>query len=336
METPLKAYETVASPTPGRVSTSEAVQPPGKPPGTAAALVRGIWAAVLAILVVPALAAVPETRSVAQANPRLASLRIEIWPEFDRQAALILLTGELSPDTPLPARISLRIPAAAGRPSAVAFASAAGSQLFNLQHEVTSTGDYGTVSFTAPQRLFHVEYYDALATGSSVRTYTYVWPGDLAVDRLTVSLQEPAAASDVSVLPDLGAGTAGPDGLAHRTLDLGAYEAGKSLPVVVRYTKADSRTSAEILKLNTPASKSPAPAGSIGANPALTVLVTIAVGLTVSLGLALLWWVWRRRRAASGTRLPTAGFCSQCGSALTPGGRYCSSCGAPTRQSQGQ
>lgn len=321
MKNAVMPYDNVDRATRGRVSI---------PASTAATFVRGLWMVVLAILVLPAFAAAPPARDAAQANPRLASLRIDIWPEYDRQAVLIILKAELSPDTPLPAAVSLRIPAASGGPSAVAFASAAGSELFNMQHEVTSTGNYSTLRFTAPQRFFHVEYYDALATGSSVRTYTYVWPGDFAVDRLTVSLQEPAVASDVSVLPDLGAGTAGPDGLFYRTLDLGAYEAGKQLPIAIRYAKQDSRTSVEILKLNTPVA-SPAPAAPIERNPVWALLGAAAVGLTV--GLAALWLVLRRRKGASGVRTAIAGFCSQCGSALAPGNRYCSSCGAPVQKS---
>ncbi len=323
METAVMSYETRVTATPARRS---------KPASTAATFVCGLWTVVLAILALPAFAATPPTGNAAQVNPRLASLRIDIWPEYDRQAALIILKAELSPDTPLPAVVSLRLPAASGGPSAVAFASAAGSELFNLQHEVTSTGNYSTLRFTAPQRFIHVEYYDALATGSSMRAYTYVWPGDLAVDRLSVRLQEPAATTDVSVLPDLGPGTAGPEGLFYRTLNLGAYEAGKQLPIAIRYTKPDSRTSVEILKLNTPAVKSPEPAGSIENYPGWTVFVTIVVALTVGLGLAALWWVWRRRKAASGFRPAIAGFCSQCGSALAPGNHYCSSCGAPVQQ----
>lgn len=326
--------ETMVAAAPGQVNMTYTAQRVSKPASTTATFVCGLWMVVLAILALPAFAAAPPTGNAAQVTSRLASLRIDIWPEYDRQAALIILKAQLSPDTPLPAVVSLRIPVASGGPSAVAFASAAGSELFNLQHEVTSTGDYSTLRFTAPQRFFHVEYYDALATGSSVRTYTYVWPGDLAVDRLSVTLQEPATASDVSVLPDLGPGTASPDGLFYRTLDLGAYEAGKQLPVAIRYTKPDSRTSVEILKLNTPAVKSPEPAGSIENYPAWTVFVTIVVALTVGLGLAALWWVLRRRRAASGFQSAIAGFCSQCGSALAPGNRYCSSCGAPVQQSQ--
>ncbi len=279
---------------------------------------------VFALLAAPVLAG-------AQTNPRLATLHIQIWPEFDRRAALIILNGELAPDTPLPANVSMRLPASAGGPSAVAFANEPDSQLFNLQHKVTRSGDYSTLQFSTPQRFFHVEYYDdALATGSPQRAYTYVWPGDFAVDRMKVTLQEPAAASDVAALPELGARTAGGDGLYYRTLDVGAYEAGKQLPVAVRYTKPDTRTSAEILKMKTSAAEPPGTPASTGSYPAWVPLAATMLGISASI--PALWWVWRRRRAARGARAAIAGLCSRCGNALGPGDRYCSSCGARAKK----
>jgi len=47
-------------------------------------------------------------------------------------------------------------------------------------------------------------------------SYTYVWPGDLGVGRLTLRFREPVAASNISVQPDLSAGVAGPDRLLYR------------------------------------------------------------------------------------------------------------------------
>jgi len=48
----------------------------------------------LAFILAPAFAAAPP--AVATGNPRLANLEIEIWPEFDRPAALVFLKGEIA------------------------------------------------------------------------------------------------------------------------------------------------------------------------------------------------------------------------------------------------
>lgn len=287
-----------------------------------------------AILAVPALAAAPEQATIAAANPRLASLNVEIWPEFDRPAALIILKGELSPKTPLPAPVSLRIPGAAGRPSAVAFAKAAGSELLNLSHEASTAGDFTTVRFSAPERFFHIEYYDPLAISGPMRNYTYTWRGDLAVDRLSVRLQEPAAATDISTLPELGRGTPGANGLMYRMADLGAREAGRELVVAVRYNKADSRPSAEILKLNAPAAQSPTPSQVAGASVSRLELALIIAGAVLALvGMVLaVWWLTSQRTKAAFAAQQPAGFCPQCGKALAASDRFCSQCGKPVKK----
>src|SRR3970040_810344 len=67
---------------------------------------------VLAAMPLLALAAAQPGRNAPQEKPRFASLELEIWPEFDRmRAALVILKGELAADLALPAAVSVRIPA---------------------------------------------------------------------------------------------------------------------------------------------------------------------------------------------------------------------------------
>lgn len=187
---------------------------------------------------------------IAQDNPRLAKLQVEIWPEFDRPAALVLLRGELAANTKMPAAISLRLPASSDGPTAVAFANTEDGELFNLQHHATPGPAFVMVRFEVPQRYFHLEFHDASATDTPQRHHTYTWPGDLAAGAATIRVQEPAQATDVSVQPPLDAIVTDANNLIYRTADVGSVPAGKPLVVQVRYTKADSRTSSEILGMN--------------------------------------------------------------------------------------
>ncbi len=300
--------------------------------GAAAVFFSGISMALFAILLVPALAAAQSGRGAPQKNPRLASLQIEIWPEYDRPAALVLLKGELAADAALPADVSLRIPASSGGPAAVAYATAASGNLLNLKYERKEAKDFVTVRFRIPERFFHVEFYDPLATNTPDRSYTYVWPGDLAVGRLSVIVQEPAGASGVSVQPSLDANAAGQDGLRYRSAELGALEAGKPLPIRIRYTKTDSRSSSELLK---PVVKPNAansipqlrPAASEQEMPGWLIILAGAAAALAGAGAAWMWW--RRRATASGAQPGGAGFCSKCGNRMAANDRFCSKCGAP-------
>ena len=70
--------------------------------------------------------------------------------------------GDPAADLALPATVSLRVPAASD-PTAVAFATAPGSKLFNLEHERIYSDAFTTLRFTTAHRLLHVEFYDRLA-----------------------------------------------------------------------------------------------------------------------------------------------------------------------------
>lgn len=279
------------------------------------------------LFVLVVLAAVPSV-ALAQAGgtPRLASLVIEIWPEYDRPAALVILSGVLAEDVKLPAPVTLRLPAA---PAAVAYAMSADGNLLNLAHEQAKAGDHVAVKFQTPGRFFHVEFYDTMGTTDPARTYRYTWPGDSAVERATVIVQEPASAQNVATEPDLKERSAGAGGLSYRTGDLGALAAGKPLPITVKYTKADARPSVDIKGLRTaqaapPPAAPPAPAAvsPAGGLPewALPMAMLALLGLVAA---ALVAFLWRRRAAA-----PAAAYCTKCGGPLRAGDGFCGKCGA--------
>ncbi len=285
----------------------------------------------------------------AQESPRLASLEIAIWPEFDREAmALVILRGALADEVPLPATVAIRIPAPSGGPSAVAFVDPETDTLLSLDYELTAAEASLLVTFTTPSPYFQVELYDPLTIDTSNRSYTYLWPGDLAVDDLVVEVQQPAGATDLSIEPDLGDRTVGPDQLEYRSAQMGPLEAGKALAVNLTYTKADLRTSAEILGIGGADAPTPQQADSDGGVPTIAIVAALIAGHAVLVG-AVVYWRWRRRaalaplgpatgrrrkgRGASGSaeKPETDTFGTECGDPLLPGQRFCPVCGTPAR-----
>ena len=277
-----------------------------------APLTSRLLMAVLALALIPAVAAGPVVGGAPLRNPQLESMQIEIWPEYDRPAALVILRGALAADTKLPADVRLRIPASSGGPSAMAYSTAADGKLLNLQYERKDAGDSITLHFKVSERFFHVEFYDWIATGSPERTYTYVWPGDLGVGQLRVIMQEPAAASNFSTQPNLGASTSGQNGLHFHSAELGAQAAGTQLPISVRYTKTDARTSAEIIQPKSPdAAPAPAPAPVARSNDDVmngVLIFIVAIALLIAIGSAVLWWRGRAKPPTS--QALRARFCS--------------------------
>jgi len=283
----------------------------------------------LAVMLMPAVAAVAAPPGgAAKGDTPLESMQIEIWPEYDRPAALVILRGELAGDVGLPAAVSLRIPASSGGPAAVAYATAKKGPLLNLKHDRSDAADFITLRFTVPARFFHLEFYDRLATGTGERSYKYLWPGDLSVNWLEVVVQEPAGASDISVKPTLVESAAGTDGMRYRSAQLGPVKQGKSLPIEIRYAKTDPRTSAEILKLNAPAPIPQASTPPAKGDSSSLVLASSAAALVVAVSCAA-YFFWRRRRPRAPAGFTANGrFCSQCGKQVAAGDRFCAKCGA--------
>ena len=290
----------------------------------------------LALLLLPALA-LAQAGGAPKGNPRLASLNIEIWPEYDRPAALVILRGVIAEGVKLPAPVTLRLPAASGGATAVAFSTTADGNLLNLKHERATVGEFITVKFETPERFFHVEFYEPIATNVAARTYRYVWPGDYAVERVTVIVQEPASATEISVEPKLDGVSKGQDGLQYRVADLGALEAGKSLPITLRYTKAGTRPTAENLKPKV--SETPAPAMAAPSAPAPVgaaasgglpdwALPLAAFAIFGLLGAVLILWLWRRESRSATPASSATRACAKCGAAQAPGNRFCAKCGA--------
>jgi zinc-ribbon domain len=271
---------------------------------------------ILAWLLLPGLA------GAANGAPWLERLQVEIWPEYDRPAALVILKGEIAADVALPAALALRIPASSGGPAAVAYAAVKSGPLLNLPYDRSAAGGFITLRFSVPERFFHVEFYDPLATGSAERSYAYSWPGDLELGALHVVVQEPAAARGISIQPDLGPWSTGSDGLRYGAADLGPAPQGTSRSVEIRYAKSDPRTSAEILKLGAPAA-SPSAFTSSEEQDAFRLFLAAAAFAVLVLGSSLVYFLWWRRRARA-----NANFCGKCGNALADGDRFCPKCGA--------
>lgn len=296
----------------------------------------------------------------AQGTITLSTLTIELWPEFDKPATLVILRGTLAPNVSFPAQLTLHIPAASGGPFAVAAEDASG-KLLDTQNTTTLAGDTIAIHLTTDFPVFHVEYYDpALKITGDARDYTFQWTADYAVTVVTVRVQEPVDARDLSAEPAVALAGTADFGLNYYAASLGAMSAGQSLSFHLRYSKSTTRLSSEVVSQNAPVPlATPIVSEPLPSQPNLTPFL-VAVGgpilLAAAVGIGLLligFGVWsfvrnrreteterprrRRRRVASDGDEPhleapaPAQFCTQCGQPLLTGDRFCRNCGTPVR-----
>jgi hypothetical protein len=281
-------------------------------------------------------------------NPvTLNSLQVQIWPEYDKPSVLIIYQMTLPSSTIFPVDLSIRIPAAAGDPNAVAVRQVDGT-LLNSDYTRTVSGDWATISFTTTAPEIQLEYYDpTLEIDGNARHYQYIWPGDYAVDQFIIQVQQPAGATDMRISPSLGTGATGSDNLVYYTEDIGAIPAGQNISINIDYNKSTDTLSAESLPVEPSA---PIPQSNVSNLNISSWLPWILGILGAGLIIGGIIWFWqsgkqrpsskpRRRRSKAdlnepGQTLSTPGeeiYCSQCGKRASPGDVFCRSCGTQIR-----
>jgi len=277
-------------------------------------------------------------------NPvSLDSLRVQIWPEYDKPGVLVIYQMTLPADTIYPVTLSVRIPAATGEPFAVADRQPDG-QLYNLNYSTKVVDEWVEITFTTTSPEIRVEYYDpGLIKDGTSRHYPYIWPGDFAVNRFLVEVQQPAGATDMRISPSLGPGTTRDDNLVYYTQDIGAIPAGQNLSLTLDYNKTTDSLTAESLPVEPSA---PIPQSTVTDLNVSAWLPWILGILGAGLIIGGIIWFWQsgkqrparkihRRRSSASANEPaqpavkTADevYCSQCGKRASAGDLFCRSCG---------
>jgi hypothetical protein len=284
----------------------------------------------------------------AQEAVKFNSLEIDLWPEYDRPSLLVINRGILASSVTLPAQLTVRIPAAAGSPTALASGATLDS-VADTEANVKIDGEWAEVSFLATGPAIQMEYYDpGLKKEGDARSFTFIWPGTYAVDSLSIQVQQPIDATQMQIKPAFDPGAAGQDGLVYYNKEVGALAAGEQLSIEVGYQKSTDTLSAPSLPVEPSAPVTSS--GDLRGNMMTALLIAIgALGVILIVGGGL--WYWqsgrsqvgranrvapRRRKPASSKEAgsgPAGGFiyCHNCGKRAGPGDRFCRTCGTKLR-----
>jgi hypothetical protein len=291
------------------------------------------------VLLVGALAFAQSAR--AQTTLRLASLQVQLWPEYDQASMLVIYDFKLTDAVKLPVNISLRLPADA---KLIAVASqAANGSLLNTDYVGPTAGDNGqtvTVQIQT-QATYHMEYYQPLSKTGSVRQFSFLWPGDYAADDLGVSLRIPSDTTNVTTDPTMQP-TQASDGTSYLQKDFGAVVAGQQVALQLNYTRTSDALSASQQDLR--------PSQPLGANTPGRVMLSNylpyivgVLGLALIVGGSVYFWqssrsnrrIRERHHGGAGltqSRQDSDVYCHQCGTRAQTGDRFCRVCGTRLRQ----
>ena len=278
---------------------------------------------------------------------QLASWDVEVWPEYDKPSVLVIYNATLDAGTAFPQ--TMRIPLPSGvTVTAVADADATGG-LFTVPWSSETTEQGETVVFDIEKPHFVVEFYADVLSPPPSRSFDLVLSAPYATAQGSLSLRQPARASDMQITPSLA--QTGTDSLGNPlySQQLGALVAGQEIPLSVAYTKADADPSVSATEEPVPAQAIPEPrTGTPDWLPLLVGgLVIVLVG-ALAIYLLLQWQQRhdaksrqarrredRERGVPPGRKSPPLGeesawqnaYCPKCGRKYDAADKFCRSCG---------
>jgi hypothetical protein len=279
----------------------------------------------------------------AQSNVRLSSVSVDIWPEYDQPAVLVIYHLSLSADTTVPAILNLHIPAQA-QVYAVATSDPVNG-LINTPYDRSVQGSLATLTITTNSRDLQVEYYDILVKNGTARHIVYEWAGDYAVDSFAVALQQPAGATNLVTDPALPQSSVGQDGFTYYQSTSQPLAAGQTFTLTSDYQKGTDVLSTTGLPVQPTQPLTGSTPGRVTMTGVLPwVLGGVGVALIVS-GIVAGFYMWKngtrrsfgsRKRHEQGEQASEteAIYCHQCGKRAQPGDVFCRTCGMRIRKDE--
>ena len=276
--------------------------------------------AIVTVLLMSLTLSAPKHQADAQEDISLASLTIQVWPEYDQPSALVFYIGHVAEGTELPAVLRFQLPPGADL-NATAYIDKQSGSLLTASSEVQND----IVTVNSPNGSFHIEFYDAsLKVDGTQRTYSLVWQGDYPVTQLTLNVEQPVGAHDMIVEPAGGSWGIDNHGLQAYVASPGGLQAGQLMTLSVSYTKTGNTLtidSLSSLSSDESSSTTTTPANNTGQIVGLTILIAV---LVIVIGGVMFYFL---RRGRSARRKTGKRFCTQCGHAIGTGDRFCRHCG---------
>ena len=283
------------------------------------------------------------TLASAQGSVTLASVNVQLWPEYDQPSMLVLIDVELPETTILPVDMTFHIPQDSNLVAVAAY-SAEGN-LVNAMYEGPMTVD-GLQSFTVTMNATKArfEYYQPLVIDGDKREYSYLWNGDFAVNAFGIRVLEPVDTTSISTTPKLGPAVV-ESGLTYYESNALELQNGEQYTLDLKYTKTSDALVSSPQAVQPAAPVDENTPGRVSLNNSLPYIIG---GLGVVMILGGIVYYWQSGRSSSSKQRPRrrvravqeseedgeASYCPQCGTRAKTNDRFCRVCGGRIRRQE--
>jgi hypothetical protein len=272
----------------------------------------------------------------AQTNLTLKKVSVEIWPEYDQPAVLVIYHISLPTSATLPTVLDLRVPVQA-EVFAVAVSDPT-SGLINAPYDRVVQGSWATLKINTNSPEVQVEYYDTLEKNGTSRHVVYEWAGDYAVDSFSVAFQQPVNATELVTDPILALSNVGQDGFNYYQSPPQNLAIGQTFTLTADYQKATDELSTTGLPVQPTQPLNTSTPGRVSMSSILPWLLAGIGGVLIIAGIIAGIYMWKsgmrhlpgsRKRHAPSLKAgePSEVYCYQCGKRTQPGDVFCRTCG---------
>jgi hypothetical protein len=270
----------------------------------------------------------------AQSNQHLSTLSVDIWPEYDQPAVLMIYRIMLAPNTSLPASLDVRLPSNA-QINAVALVDPV-KGLVNAPYDSSVQGKWALLEVSTTFLQVQVEYYMPLVKNGSARHIVFEWAGDYAVDSLEVNFLRPFSADSVSISYTPVNTYPGQDGLTNYHIQTANLAVDQNFTLSIDYQRNTDDLSISSLPVQAASTPGPDTPGRVSMTGFLP-WVLAGLGVVLIVDGIVGFTVWQRGdQGAANHRKQTQKreenedeftYCHQCGKRAQPGDVFCRTCG---------
>ena len=236
----------------------------------------------------------PPSAGFTPLNPgvKVASVDLQIWPEYDTKDVLVFMNLTLPAGTTFPATFTYVVPTGA-RLAGIGEVDPSGNFTYNYNNgpPPTTVGQDGNVVTITLQKYPTVQvewYYNPGVAVEGARSFPVSVLIPVDADLVNIAVQQPARSTDFTVEPPMGQPVAGRDGLNYVSGTVPAVKAGSQVTTTISYTKSDNEPS-NSTTVSTPTQQSTS-----------KWLIYVFVGLIVVVIAFAVYRLWLRPANASG------------------------------------
>ena len=284
------------------------------------------------------------TPAGAQEEVNLKNVDIRLWSEYDQPSMLVIHEFLLDESTPLPAKVTIRLPKD-GNLTAAAYTNTDGKLITTDVENSETQGNWQTVTLNVEEYLpYRIEYYQPLQRDGNKRSFTYQWFGDYPVGVFNLVAQLPADSTNISSDPAFtNTTTSDQEKVFIGTISQDDLKMGDAGEYKLSYERESESVSKPANAANIQPSEpiGPSTKGRISTDNLPWIIGALGLAL---IGLALFFY-WRstqvpeqksrrRRRAGSSQEQEADGeqaYCHECGTRARAGDRFCRTCGSKLR-----